>query len=389
MFLGPTGVGKTELAKALAAFLFNTEDAMVRLDMSEYMEKHSVSRLIGTPPGYVGYEEGGLLTDAIKRKPYSIVLLDEVEKAHADVFNVLLQILDDGRVTDNQGHTVSFKNCVIIMTSNLGSAQIFQHLPSDSREALTARVMAEVRSHFRPEFVNRVDEFIVFEPLVREQIRQIVGLRAAALVARVASQHIHMELCDSALSYLADKGFDPAFGARPVKRALQRELQTLLAQALLRGEFIEGDTVLVEAAADGTGLLLKQGQSEEQQQQQQRQQRQLTNGHASSTSNSKAYGVNGVATANGTAAVGANASLPPTPAGKKKVVRLVRKTRSSNASNADSQHGPDSSNGVPNGAVANGSSKMNGVSMSRSSSSGNLQSVPVDVNGAVDSDADY
>eukprot|EP00878_Enallax_costatus_P019636 GHUV01020719.1.p1 GENE.GHUV01020719.1~~GHUV01020719.1.p1 ORF type:complete len:799 (+),score=193.45 GHUV01020719.1:113-2509(+) len=205
MFLGPTGVGKTELAKALAAFLFNTEEAMVRLDMSEYMEKHSVSRLIGTPPGYVGYEEGGLLSEAVKRKPYSIILLDEVEKAHADVFNVLLQILDDGRVTDNQGHLVSFKNCVIIMTSNLGSAQIFEHLPTDSREALKNRVMNEVRTHFRPEFVNRIDEFIVFEPLIRSQIRDIVGLRASALVHRIAAQHIKLDLGDSALEYLAAK----------------------------------------------------------------------------------------------------------------------------------------------------------------------------------------
>ena len=285
MFLGPTGVGKTELAKALAAFLFNAEDALTRIDMSEYMEKHSVSRLIGAPPGYVGYEEGGLLTDAVRRKPYSVVLLDEVEKAHADVFNVLLQILDDGRVTDSQGRVVSFKNCVIIMTSNLGSADVFAHLPSDSREALQGRVMDAVRGHFRPEFVNRVDEFIVFEPLTAAQIRDIVGLKTAALAARLARQRIRLELGESALEFLAARGFDPVYGARPVKRALQRELQTRLAQALLRGDFAEGDVVRVEAAAGGDGLALLKGggasggasangdaRPEQQQQQQQQQQ---------------------------------------------------------------------------------------------------------------------
>ncbi|WIA34267.1 hypothetical protein OEZ86_012610 [Tetradesmus obliquus] len=362
MFLGPTGVGKTELAKALAAFLFNTEDAMVRLDMSEYMEKHSVSRLIGTPPGYVGYEEGGLLSDAVKRRPYSIVLLDEVEKAHADVFNVLLQILDDGRVTDNQGHTVSFKNCVIIMTSNLGSAQIFEHLPSDSREDLKARVMAEVKAHFRPEFVNRVDEFIVFEPLVRSQIRDIVGLRATALVQRVAAQHIRMALGDSAVDFLAAKGFDPVFGARPVKRALQRELQTLLAQALLRGEFVEGDTILVEAAPDGSCLTLRKGDSSSTRQQLQLPRKpQLTDGRPPAA-----------AAVNGDAAGDAAAAVPP---GKKKVIRLVKK-KSSNANGAV--------NGSANGSPANGKA-ANGQSMSRSSSSGGLQSVPLP---SFDSDAE-
>ncbi|GBF99361.1 hypothetical protein Rsub_12165 [Raphidocelis subcapitata] len=259
MFLGPTGVGKTELAKALASFLFNAEDALTRLDMSEYMEKHSVARLIGAPPGYVGYEEGGLLTDAVRRKPYSVVLLDEVEKAHADVFNVLLQILDDGRVTDSQGRLVSFKNAVIIMTSNLGSGDVFAHLPSDSREALQARVMDAVRGHFRPEFINRVDEFIVFEPLTAPQIRAIVGLKAGALAARLAAQRVTLVLGESALDHLAAKGFDPVYGARPVKRALQRELQTRLAQALLRGEFGEGDTVRVEAAEGGLTLVREGG----------------------------------------------------------------------------------------------------------------------------------
>mmetsp|Transcript_3666 Transcript_3666/g.9911 ORF Transcript_3666/g.9911 Transcript_3666/m.9911 type:complete len:1013 (+) Transcript_3666:189-3227(+) len=282
MFLGPTGVGKTELAKALAAYLFNSEDALIRLDMSEYMEKHAVSRLIGAPPGYVGYDEGGLLTDAVRRKPYSVVLFDEIEKAHVDVFNVLLQILDDGRSTDTQGHTVSFKNTVIIMTSNLGSAEIFDQLtkPTDKaaeegkgtsaavasnaegkegeavlaevaeevrRAGVKEKVLEHVRSHFRPEFVNRVDDFITFEPLHKEQIKQIVVLTAQRLVTRLAERRMRLQLEDSALEYLAQIGFDPVFGARPVKRALQRELQTLLAKAVLRGDFEEDDTIIVEA----------------------------------------------------------------------------------------------------------------------------------------------
>jgi len=281
MFLGPTGVGKTELAKALATFLFNTEDAMVRIDMSEYMEKHSTSRLIGAPPGYVGYDEGGMLTDAVRRRPYSVVLFDEIEKAHVDVFNVLLQILDDGRVTDTQGHTVSFKNTVIIMTSNLGSAEIFDQLAAHKKEdadaaqaeadgaaspgneaaakvplseeerraAVKEKVMEHVRSHFRPEFVNRVDDFITFEPLVPAQIKQIVVLRAQRLVVRLEERRMRLVLADSAVEHLARVGFDPVFGARPVKRALQRELQTLLAKAVLRGDFEEEDTIVVEAVA--------------------------------------------------------------------------------------------------------------------------------------------
>ncbi|GIL90720.1 hypothetical protein Vretimale_15810 [Volvox reticuliferus] len=294
MFLGPTGVGKTELAKALASYLFNTEEAMVRLDMSEYMEKHAVSRLIGAPPGYVGYEEGGMLTDSVRRRPYSVVLFDEIEKAHVDVFNVLLQILDDGRITDAQGRTVSFKNTVIIMTSNLGSAEIFSHVSTtrnssgdDSkpgvqtvddlpgspdggdgsgtvgstggrvdRAALKEKVMEHVRSHFRPEFINRVDEFITFDPLQPEQIKQIVALRAQKLVSRLAERRMKLQLTDPAVEYLASKGYDPAYGARPVKRALQRELQTLLARALLRNEFVEGDTITVSMRPDGAGLAL-------------------------------------------------------------------------------------------------------------------------------------
>ncbi|KAG2489942.1 hypothetical protein HYH03_011574 [Edaphochlamys debaryana] len=280
MFLGPTGVGKTELAKALAAYLFNTEEAMVRLDMSEYMEKHAVSRLIGAPPGYVGYEEGGMLTDSVRRRPYSVVLFDEIEKAHVDVFNVLLQILDDGRITDAQGRTVSFKNTVIIMTSNLGSSEIFAAVnggesPRSSapganggeaagagpgsrmdRAALKEKVMEHVRTHFRPEFINRVDEFITFDPLQPDQIKQIVALRAVRLVSRLGERRMKLELTDPAVEFLASKGYDPAYGARPVKRALQRELQTLLAQALLRNEFIEGDTITVTVREGGTGLQL-------------------------------------------------------------------------------------------------------------------------------------
>ncbi|GFR43020.1 hypothetical protein Agub_g4021, partial [Astrephomene gubernaculifera] len=289
MFLGPTGVGKTELAKALAAYLFNTEEAMVRLDMSEYMEKHAVSRLIGAPPGYVGYEEGGMLTDSVRRRPYSVVLFDEIEKAHVDVFNVLLQILDDGRITDAQGRTVSFKNTVIIMTSNLGSSEIFSHVAGGAgaaagaaedgavadggngngassngngnggqadRAALKEKVMEHVRSHFRPEFINRVDEFITFDPLQPAQIRQIVTLRAQRLVGRLAERRMRLQLTDPAVEFLASRGYDPAYGARPVKRALQRELQTLLAQALLRNAFSEGDTITASVRPDGAGLML-------------------------------------------------------------------------------------------------------------------------------------
>jgi len=247
MFLGPTGVGKTELTKALAALLFNTEEAMVRIDMSEYMEKHAVSRLIGAPPGYVGYDEGGQLTEAVRRRPYSVILFDEVEKAHGDVFNVLLQILDDGRVTDSQGRTVSFKNTIIILTSNLGSSAILDS-PGLEQSAMKDMVMMAVRSHFRPEFVNRVDDFIIFEPLQLEQIRMIVQLQAKRVADRLKEKKISLHLEDSAIDFLAQKGFDPVFGARPVKRAVQRELETTLAKALLRGDFVEEDIVVVGAS---------------------------------------------------------------------------------------------------------------------------------------------
>ncbi|GIL72045.1 hypothetical protein Vretimale_553 [Volvox reticuliferus] len=265
MFLGPTGVGKTELAKALAQFLFNTEDAMVRIDMSEYMEKHSVSRLIGAPPGYVGYDEGGQLTEAVRRRPYAVILFDEVEKAHADVFNVLLQILDDGRVTDSQGRVVSFKNAIIILTSNLGSANILEMaaaLEGDDQAAKAAiknLVMAQVRTHFRPEFVNRIDEFIIFDPLSQDQIASIVRLQARRVAERLADKKIGLELTDAAVRHLASVGYDPVYGARPVKRAVQRELETNIAKALLRGEFVEDDTVVVEADELHGGLVLKHG----------------------------------------------------------------------------------------------------------------------------------
>ncbi|GIL72080.1 hypothetical protein Vretimale_486 [Volvox reticuliferus] len=265
MFLGPTGVGKTELAKALAQFLFNTEDAMVRIDMSEYMEKHSVSRLIGAPPGYVGYEEGGQLTEAVRRRPYAVILFDEVEKAHADVFNVLLQILDDGRVTDSQGRVVSFKNAIIILTSNLGSANILEMaslLKGDERASKTAikdLVMGQVRTHFRPEFVNRIDEFIIFDPLSQDQIASIVRLQARRVAERLADKKIGLELTDAAVRHLASVGYDPVYGARPVKRAVQRELETNIAKALLRGEFVEDDTIVVEADELHGGLVLKHG----------------------------------------------------------------------------------------------------------------------------------
>ncbi|KAK9811777.1 hypothetical protein WJX72_009807 [[Myrmecia] bisecta] len=246
MFLGPTGVGKTELAKALAEYLFNTQEAMVRLDMSEYMEKHTVSRLVGAPPGYVGYDEGGQLTEAVRRRPYAVVLFDEVEKAHADVFNILLQILDDGRVTDSQGRKVSFKNTIIIMTSNMGSQDILAHLgaPVDQIKDL---VMLQVRQHFRPEFVNRVDEFIVFKGLTKEEIKKIVCIQAKRVQKRLNAKKITIKLDDSAVDFLAARGYDPVYGARPVKRAVQRELETLLAKALLRGEIQEEDAVTVKA----------------------------------------------------------------------------------------------------------------------------------------------
>jgi len=252
LFLGPTGVGKTELCKALAGFLFDTEEAMVRIDMSEFMEKHSVARLIGAPPGYVGYEEGGYLTEAVRRRPYSVLLLDEVEKAHPDVFNVLLQVLDDGRLTDGQGRTVDFRNTVIVMTSNLGSNLIQELSGDDSPEAYTqikASVMGAVQGHFRPEFINRLDEIVVFHPLAKDQIRAIAAIQVQHLHTRLAERQIKLELSDGALALLGDAGFDPVYGARPLKRAIQQQLENPLAQKILSGAFGSGDVVHVDAAA--------------------------------------------------------------------------------------------------------------------------------------------
>ncbi|MGQ9511547.1 MAG: ATP-dependent chaperone ClpB [Thermaceae bacterium] len=252
LFLGPTGVGKTELAKTLAATLFDTEEAMVRIDMTEYMEKHAVSRLIGAPPGYVGYEEGGQLTEAVRRRPYTVILFDEIEKAHPDVFNILLQILDDGRLTDSHGRTVDFRNTVIILTSNLGSPLILEGIQrGEPYERIRERVFEVLQRHFRPEFLNRLDEIVVFRPLERGQIRQIVEIQLQALRARLAEKRISLELTEAAKDFLAERGYDPVFGARPLRRVIQRELETPLAQKILAGEVKEGDQVSVDAGPTG------------------------------------------------------------------------------------------------------------------------------------------
>jgi ATP-dependent Clp protease ATP-binding subunit ClpB len=251
LFLGPTGVGKTELTKALAAFLFDTEEAIVRIDMSEFMEKHSVARLIGAPPGYVGYEEGGYLTEAVRRKPYSVVLLDEVEKAHPDVFNVLLQVLDDGRLTDGQGRTVDFRNTVIVMTSNLGSQRIQELAGEENYAAMKASVMEIVSQHFRPEFLNRIDDVVVFHPLEAEHIRRIVDIQLDYLRKRLAEREMSLAIDDRALERLAEAGFDPVYGARPLKRAIQQEVENPLAQRILSGDFEPGDTIEVRGTDVG------------------------------------------------------------------------------------------------------------------------------------------
>jgi ATP-dependent Clp protease ATP-binding subunit ClpB len=263
LFLGPTGVGKTELARALAEFLFDDEQAMIRLDMSEYMEKHTVARLVGAPPGYVGYEEGGQLTEAVRRRPYSVVLFDEVEKAHPDVFNVLLQILDDGRLTDGQGRVVNFKNTVIIMTSNIASP-IIQELTQRgvAQDAVRVRVMEELRDAFRPEFLNRIDEIIVFKPLSREQIGQIVEIQLGRLRQLLADRKISLELTPAAREKLGEEGYDPIYGARPLKRVIQQRLQNALALKLLQGEFREGDTIIVDLEASGQFGFAKAGVGE-------------------------------------------------------------------------------------------------------------------------------
>ncbi|MDH3453298.1 MAG: AAA family ATPase, partial [Gammaproteobacteria bacterium] len=247
LFLGPTGVGKTELTKALAAFLFDTEEAVVRVDMSEFMEKHAVARLIGAPPGYVGYEEGGYLTEAIRRRPYSVILLDEVEKAHPDIFNVLLQVLDDGRLTDGQGRTVDFRNTVIVMTSNLGSHVIQELAGEENYTAMKNAVMEIVAGHFRPEFINRIDEAVVFHPLGREQIHAITEIQIADLASRLRSRELELDVSAAALALLGEAGFDPVYGARPLKRAIQQRLENPLAQAILAGQFMPGDRIGVDA----------------------------------------------------------------------------------------------------------------------------------------------
>lgn len=258
LFLGPTGVGKTELTKALAAFLFDTEEAMVRIDMSEFMEKHSVARLIGAPPGYVGYEEGGYLTEAVRRKPYSVILLDEVEKAHPDVFNVLLQVLDDGRLTDGQGRTVDFRNTVIVMTSNLGSQQIQELAGEDNYARMKRAVMEIVGGHFRPEFINRIDEAVVFHPLDRAQIRAISAIQLDHLRKRLADRDMDLTISDAALDQLGEAGFDPVYGARPLKRAIQQQLENPLAQAILSGKFVPGE--VIEVDLDGESLSFRKGE---------------------------------------------------------------------------------------------------------------------------------
>jgi ATP-dependent Clp protease ATP-binding subunit ClpB len=245
LFLGPTGVGKTELCKALAGFMFDSEDHLIRIDMSEYMEKHSVARLIGAPPGYVGYEEGGGLTEAVRRKPYSVILLDEVEKAHPDVFNVLLQALDDGRMTDGQGRTVDFKNTVIVMTSNLGS-QMIQQMSGDDYQVIKLAVMGEVKSYFRPEFINRIDEVVVFHALDEKNIKSIARIQLQYLEKRLAAMEMKLEVTEAALAEIANAGFDPVYGARPLKRAIQSQLENPLSRLILEGRYAAKDTIRVD-----------------------------------------------------------------------------------------------------------------------------------------------
>ena len=247
IFLGPTGVGKTELCKALAEFLFDDERAMVRIDMSEFMEKHSVARLIGAPPGYVGYEEGGKLTEAVRRRPYSVLLLDEIEKAHRDVFNVLLQVLDDGRLTDSHGRTVDFTNTIVVMTSNIGSQTIMDLTDKEDEREIERRVMHALRKEFLPEFLNRVDETIVFHPLTRNEIRQIVDLQLVRLEKRLEENGFRMVVTDAARKQIAEEGYDPVYGARPLKRVIQQRLQNELANAILGGDFTEGTTITVDS----------------------------------------------------------------------------------------------------------------------------------------------
>jgi ATP-dependent Clp protease ATP-binding subunit ClpB len=258
IFLGPTGVGKTELAKALAAFLFDDDAAMVRIDMSEYGEKHSVARLLGAPPGYVGFEEGGQLSEAVRRRPYAVVLFDEIEKAHPEVFNVLLQVLDDGRITDGQGRTVDFKNTVIILTSNIGSQHILEAENAEQREAL---VMEALRGHFRPEFLNRIDETILFDRLSEGDLTRIVEIQLHQLASRLEAQKLTLELSPEVKKLLGDEGYDPVYGARPLKRAIQRRVLDPLSLLLLEGRFAEGSTI--RAQMDGAGIVFQLGSQPE------------------------------------------------------------------------------------------------------------------------------
>ena len=261
MFLGPTGVGKTHLAKKLAEYLFDSADALVRIDMSEYLEKFAVSRLIGAPPGYVGYEEGGQLTEKVRRKPYSVVLLDEIEKAHPDVFNVLLQVLDDGRITDSQGRTVDFKNTILIMTSNIGSQYLLDGIQDDGSISEEARnlVMQDLRAHFRPEFLNRLDETIMFKPLTKDNIGHIVDLLLKGLNKRLADQELTVELSPAAKQFVIEGGYDPVYGARPLKRFVQKEVETSTAKLILGGQVSEGDTILLDVENGGLKAMIKPG----------------------------------------------------------------------------------------------------------------------------------
>jgi len=259
IFLGPTGVGKTELARALSEALFDTEDNMIRIDMSEYMEKHSVARLIGAPPGYVGYEEGGQLTEAVRRKPYSVILFDEIEKAHPDVFNLLLQLLDDGRLTDSQGRIVNFKNTVVIMTSNVGSRYLLDNISDDGEldEKTRNMVMNELRRLFKPEFLNRIDDIVLFKPLTRNEVKEIVKLVMRNVSDRLAEKDMRLEITDGALDYIVQNGWTPEYGARPVKRFIQKEIETEIGRQIIKGLFAEGDTVIVDS--DGDKLSIRKG----------------------------------------------------------------------------------------------------------------------------------